>query len=188
RASSPPECFAPPGSGSRRSGPSVRESRDRPLRPRPGTALRARRTRAKGGQAPPRRERPAPAPRQVPRCLFGGRSWGGILAPLGRWRLVPCLRRDYHHCLMDIAIRCRDLRKVYDGKPPVEALRGLDLEVRAGECFGILGPNGAGKTTTVEILEGILRASGGDVEVMGLRWGRDDRALRERIGVSLQET
>ena len=89
---------------------------------------------------------------------------------------------------MDIAIRCRDLRKVYDGKPPVEAVRGLDLEVRAGECFGILGPNGAGKTTTVEILEGILEATGGEVEVLGLRWGRNDRALRERIGVSLQET
>ena len=89
---------------------------------------------------------------------------------------------------MDIAIRCRDLRKVYEGKPPVEALRGLDLEVRTGECFGILGPNGAGKTTTVEILEGILRASSGDVEVLGLHWGRNDRALRERIGVSLQET
>jgi ABC-2 type transport system ATP-binding protein len=89
---------------------------------------------------------------------------------------------------MDIAIRCRGLRKVYEGKPPVEALRGLDLEVRAGECFGILGPNGAGKTTTVEILEGILQASGGEVEVLGLRWGRNDGALRERIGVSLQET
>ena len=89
---------------------------------------------------------------------------------------------------MDIAIRCRALRKTYDAKPPVEALRGLELEVRAGECFGLLGPNGAGKTTTVEILEGILDASGGDVEVLGLRWGRDDAALRERLGVSLQET
>ena len=89
---------------------------------------------------------------------------------------------------MDIAIRCLELRKVYEGKPPVEALRGLDLEVRVGECFGLLGPNGAGKTTTVEILEGILLASGGEVEVLGLRWGRSDRALRERIGVSLQET
>ena len=89
---------------------------------------------------------------------------------------------------MDIAIRCRDLRKVYDAKPPVEAVAGLDLEVRSGECFGLLGPNGAGKTTTVEILEGILDPTGGDVEVLGLRWGGDHAGLRERIGVSLQET
>jgi ABC-2 type transport system ATP-binding protein len=89
---------------------------------------------------------------------------------------------------MTAAIRCRDLRKTYDAKPPVEAVRGLDLEVRAGECFGLLGPNGAGKTTTVEILEGILEPSGGDVEVLGLRWGKDDPDLRQRIGVSLQET
>src|SRR5882672_4193698 len=89
---------------------------------------------------------------------------------------------------MVLAIRCRDLRKTYEAKPPVEAVRGLDLEVRAGECFGLLGPNGAGKTTTVEILEGILEPSGGEVEVLGLRWGRDDRDLRQRIGVSLQET
>ena len=94
----------------------------------------------------------------------------------------------YHAPLMDIAIRCRDLRKVYDAKPPVEAVRGLDLEVRSGECFGLLGPNGAGKTTTVEILEGILDPTGGDVEVLGLRWGGDHAGLRERIGVSLQET
>ena len=103
-------------------------------------------------------------------------------------RLVRSARPRYHPFLMDIAIRCRALRKTYDAKPPVEALRGLELEVRAGECFGLLGPNGAGKTTTVEILEGILDASGGDVEVLGLRWGRDDAALRERLGVSLQET
>ena len=102
--------------------------------------------------------------------------------------LSRALSRAMMRSLMDIAIRCRDLRKVYEGKPPVEAVRGLDLEVRTGECFGILGPNGAGKTTTVEILEGILQATGGEVEVLGLRWGRNDRALRERIGVSLQET
>ncbi len=42
---------------------------------------------------------------------------------------------------------------------------------RGGECFGLLGPNGAGKTTTIEILEGLLAADAGDVEVLGLRWG-----------------
>ena len=89
---------------------------------------------------------------------------------------------------MSLAIHCRDLRKTYAGKPPVEAVRGLDLEVRPGECFGLLGPNGAGKTTTVEILEGILGATSGDVELFGLSWRDDERALRQKIGVSLQET
>jgi ABC-2 type transport system ATP-binding protein len=89
---------------------------------------------------------------------------------------------------MKAAIRCRELRKTYAAKPPVEALRGLDLEVREGECFGLLGPNGAGKTTTVEILEGLVQPSSGEVEVLGRRWKQDERALRERIGVTLQET
>jgi ABC-2 type transport system ATP-binding protein len=86
------------------------------------------------------------------------------------------------------AIHCHDLKKTYDAKPPVEAVRGLDLEVGSGECFGLLGPNGAGKTTTVEILEGILEPTSGDVEVLGMRWEKSDRELRQRIGVTLQET
>jgi ABC-2 type transport system ATP-binding protein len=86
------------------------------------------------------------------------------------------------------AIRCTGLVKTYAGKPPVEAVRGLDLEVAQGECFGLLGPNGAGKTTTLEILEGLLDATGGSVEIFDLIWGRDDQAIRERIGISLQET
>jgi ABC-2 type transport system ATP-binding protein len=89
---------------------------------------------------------------------------------------------------MPLAIRCQNLRKTYDSRPPVEAVRGLDLAVETGECFGMLGPNGAGKTTTIEILEGLLSASGGDVEVLGRRWGSDDDAIRQRIGISLQET
>ena len=68
------------------------------------------------------------------------------------------------------------------------AVDGLDLEVRAGECFGLLGPNGAGKTTTVEILEGLLEPDEGDVEVLGLKWGADDGTLRQRLGIQLQET
>jgi ABC-2 type transport system ATP-binding protein len=86
------------------------------------------------------------------------------------------------------AIRCIDLRKTYAGKKPVEALRGVELEVRTGECFGLLGPNGAGKTTTVEILEGLIAPTAGEVEVLGLRWRDNERELRSRIGVSLQET
>jgi ABC-2 type transport system ATP-binding protein len=90
--------------------------------------------------------------------------------------------------LMSSAILCRGLVKTYAAKPPVEAVRGLDLEVLTGECFGLLGPNGAGKTTTIEILEGILAPSSGEVEVLGLRWKKDERKLRQRIGVTLQET
>jgi ABC-2 type transport system ATP-binding protein len=84
------------------------------------------------------------------------------------------------------AIRCKALVKRYDRD--VVAVDGLDLEVQVGECFGLLGPNGAGKTTTVEILEGLLDPTAGDVEVLGMRWASDERALRERLGVSLQET
>jgi ABC-2 type transport system ATP-binding protein len=89
---------------------------------------------------------------------------------------------------MPDAIRCKELRKTYAGKPPVEAVNGLDLSVSVGECFGMLGPNGAGKTTTIEILEGILDATSGDVEVLGLRWGQRDAEIKQRIGISLQET
>ncbi len=83
------------------------------------------------------------------------------------------------------AVVCRGLHKRYG---EVVAVDGLDLEVRRGECFGLLGPNGAGKTTTIEILEGLMPPDAGEVEVLGLRWGRHARALRQRLGIQLQET
>jgi len=86
------------------------------------------------------------------------------------------------------AIKCEGLIKTYPGKPPVEAVRGISFEVQQGECYGVLGPNGAGKTTTIEILEGLLDATSGTAEVLGMKWGRDDAAIQQRIGVSLQET
>ncbi len=89
---------------------------------------------------------------------------------------------------MQNAIRCTNLCKTYSGKPPVQAVNGLDLEVSVGECFGLLGPNGAGKTTSIEILEGLLDATSGSVEVLGLRWGERDGEIKQRIGISLQET
>jgi ABC-2 type transport system ATP-binding protein len=89
---------------------------------------------------------------------------------------------------MSSAIIVRDLVMTYPGRPPVEAVRGLDLDVPVGECFGLLGPNGAGKTTTLEIVEGLLDATSGTVEVLGLTWQRHEMELRERIGISLQET
>src|ERR1700716_401952 len=87
---------------------------------------------------------------------------------------------------MPAAIQCRDLRKTYDGK--VEAVRGLNLEIQAGECFGLLGPNRAGKTTTIEILEGLLEPTAGEVFILGHTWRDNEREMREWLGISLQET
>src|SRR5918995_725845 len=78
----------------------------------------------------------------------------------------------------------RGLRKRY---ADVVAVDGLDLEIRAGECFGLLGPNGAGKTTTIEICEGLTEPDEGDVVVCGLQWKGSARDLRERLGMQLQE-
>jgi ABC-2 type transport system ATP-binding protein len=69
------------------------------------------------------------------------------------------------------------------------AVNGVDLEIRAGECFGLLGPNGAGKTTTVEMLEGLTPKDAGIVEIFGIPWGAGkDREIRRRFGVQLQDT
>ena len=87
---------------------------------------------------------------------------------------------------MPAAIQCRDLRKTYDGK--VAAVRGLNLEIQVGECFGLLGPNGAGKTTTIEILEGLLEPTSGQVSILGHSWKANEREMREWLGISLQET
>ena len=90
---------------------------------------------------------------------------------------------------MTSAIQCSDLYKRYEGRPPVDAVNGLNLTVEIGECFGLLGPNGAGKTTTIEIVEGLVAATSGEVEVLGMRWGhREDEQIKQRIGISLQET
>ncbi len=88
----------------------------------------------------------------------------------------------------ETVISCRDLHKTYPGRQPVKAVRGIDLEVHEGECFGVLGPNGAGKTTTIEIMEGLLASTSGTVEVLGRRWESDADAIRQEIGISLQET
>src|SRR4029453_11385876 len=84
-----------------------------------------------------------------------------------------------------VALSCVGVVKRYGS---VTAVNGLDLQVLCGECFGLLGPNGAGKTTTIEILEGLLAADAGEVEVLGQRWERDATSLRARLGIQLQET
>ena len=68
-----------------------------------------------------------------------------------------------------------------------EVLHGIDFEVQPGEVFCMLGPNGAGKTTTVEILEGFRGASAGSVRVLGFDPGTQPSALRQRVGIVLQE-
>ena len=83
------------------------------------------------------------------------------------------------------AIEVQGLRKHYG---QVEAVRNIDLHVRSGEVFALLGPNGAGKTTAVEILEGHRSRTAGQVSVLGFDPGLSQRALKQRIGIVLQET
>jgi len=82
-------------------------------------------------------------------------------------------------------IEVEKLRKTYG---PVIAVETVSLEVYKGEIFGLVGPNGAGKTTSVECIEGLRRPDSGKLRVLGLDPGRDGYALRERIGVQLQES
>jgi ABC-2 type transport system ATP-binding protein len=83
----------------------------------------------------------------------------------------------------DSVLSVRDLRKAYGDHV---AVSGISFEVHRGEIFGLLGPNGAGKTTTLECLEGIRRADGGDLSILGVDPGRQPRGLRSLIGVQLQ--
>jgi ABC-2 type transport system ATP-binding protein len=85
---------------------------------------------------------------------------------------------------MQQAISVEGLRKAYGD---LEAVSGLTFSVNPGEVFCLLGPNGAGKTTTTEILEGYRARSAGDVRVLGHDPEHGERALRERVGIVLQE-
>ncbi len=87
--------------------------------------------------------------------------------------------------MAEAVIEVRGLRKRYG---ELEAVRGIDLRIERGEVFALLGPNGAGKTTTVEILEGHRSRSAGEVNVLGFDPGRNEVALKERMGIVLQHT
>src|SRR5215510_1959099 len=82
-------------------------------------------------------------------------------------------------------ISVQSLHKSYAA---LEAVKGIDFEVQAGEVFGLLGPNGAGKTSTVEILEGLRPRTGGEATVLGFDPERQKQQLKDRIGVCLQAT
>src|SRR6202166_3135247 len=84
---------------------------------------------------------------------------------------------------MTPAIRCTNLMKRYPGRPPVEAVRGLDLTIAPGECFGLLGPNGAGKTTTLRLCLGLTDPDSGSVELMQRPVPGEARPARLRVGV-----
>ena len=84
---------------------------------------------------------------------------------------------------MSVILQVRNLEKSYPGG--VKAVAGVSFDVQRGQCLGLLGPNGAGKTTTVEMMEGILRPSGGEVLYNGVPL---DAGYREVIGIQFQST
>lgn len=83
------------------------------------------------------------------------------------------------------ALSIRDVHKRFRD---VEAVRGVSLDVPSGQSLALLGPNGAGKTTLIEMIEGLQVPDAGDIVVLGRRWADDAGWLRNRIGVTLQET
>ena len=83
---------------------------------------------------------------------------------------------------MTALLSVRDLQKHF---PKVKAVNGVSFDIAAGQCFGLLGPNGAGKSTTIEMLEGILKPSAGEVRFKGEPLGRQ---YREKIGIQFQST
>ena len=87
--------------------------------------------------------------------------------------------------MSDAIIRIEGLRKAYASG--TEALKGVDLDIRKGEILALLGPNGAGKTTLINIVCGIVTATGGQVLVEGKNWLDDFRRVRTRIGLVPQE-
>jgi len=77
-------------------------------------------------------------------------------------------------------LRVRNLTKRYGD---TEVVRGLDLDVRRGECFGLLGPNGAGKTTTLRLLLGLIEPDSGSIELAGIAVPEHAREARMKVGV-----
>jgi ABC-2 type transport system ATP-binding protein len=126
--------------------------------------------------APLMKSRTAPA-----RADVSAASHGTAAENLGR------SDAELHELMADdgYAVRVRGLTKSYGA---VNAVAGIDLDIRRGEIFALLGPNGAGKTTTCEILEGYRTRDRGAVSVLGCDPERDRERLKPRIGIVLQST
>jgi ABC-2 type transport system ATP-binding protein len=89
---------------------------------------------------------------------------------------------------MKLAVEAERLEKQYRGRAgTVDAVRGVNLRVVAGEFFGFLGPNGAGKSTTIRMLTTLMSITSGTARVAGIDVMADPEAVRRRIGVALQE-
>jgi ABC-2 type transport system ATP-binding protein len=89
---------------------------------------------------------------------------------------------------MDAAVQAEALVKHYRSRAGVvEAVRGVDLRVEAGEIFGFLGPNGAGKSTMIRMLTTLLTITSGTARVAGVDVAREPDAARHAMGVALQE-
>jgi lipooligosaccharide transport system ATP-binding protein len=84
----------------------------------------------------------------------------------------------------ELLVRAEGLLKAYGGEPVV---KGIDFEVRRGECLGFLGPNGAGKTTTINMICCFVSVGGGELEVFGRSVERDAREIKRRLGVVSQD-
>ena len=107
----------------------------------------------------------------------GGRNFAGRAASGAHPARLP---RPLALPVSDAVLRTAGLAKTYAGRPPVEALRPLTLEVGPGETFGLLGPNGAGKTTLVKLLLGLVRPTAGDAMLLGRPVS--DAAARAEVG------
>ena len=88
-----------------------------------------------------------------------------------------------------LAVDVKNIKKTFKTKQDtVEAVKDVSFEVKKGEIFGLLGPNGAGKSTTILMLTTLLQITGGQAKILDLDVAKDDKLVREKIGVALQDT